>query len=235
MRKLLALLSLGLTLNAQDRQDIELNTGQVLRSARIVAIGEKTATIAHAGGADAVPIDDVPLDVLARAYSRIQEANAKRAEKTEQAAKTAAEIQAKRDEEVKVRLAEAKAREQYAASPAGRAAAARAAQISKELAALKASVPGHSQSASQDPAVRDVIRKYAAAFAHIQPTTVAAQVSWIRQNAERDLEHNQRTAASIRSRGRESATGVAHAAAAANVEYLRAVLAHVAQFESLTK
>lgn len=90
-RALLLACLLTLPLVAAERADLKLKDGRVLKGARVVAIVEKTASIAHAGGLESVPIDDVPLDVLARAHIEIED---KAAEK-----KKVADAIAKRDAE----------------------------------------------------------------------------------------------------------------------------------------
>jgi hypothetical protein len=53
--------------------ELVLNDGRVFPSGRVVDISGESATIAHSAGVIMVPVDAVPLDVLARAYERIQQ------------------------------------------------------------------------------------------------------------------------------------------------------------------
>ena len=51
--------------------DLELNSGRILKDAKIIAIGEATVTIISAGESVVVPVDDVPLDALALAHQAL--------------------------------------------------------------------------------------------------------------------------------------------------------------------
>jgi len=71
-RLLCSFIASVVALVAAERADIELNDGRVLRGARVLVIGETQAQISHEGGIQSVPIDAVPLDILARAAMRLE-------------------------------------------------------------------------------------------------------------------------------------------------------------------
>lgn len=125
-----------------ERQDIKLNTNEVLKSARIVAIGKETVTITHAAGVTAVPHDDVPLDVLARAHMRLNENAAERDKRNAELAKKAEEesarMRAEKEEETRVRMAFAAVRERSELAPS---VARGAPNADAKLMELKAKFP----------------------------------------------------------------------------------------------
>ena len=68
MKTALALLALCTVLSAaSEREDITLKDGTILRSARVVVVGKDQVQIVHSGGLVSYEINQVPLDVLARA------------------------------------------------------------------------------------------------------------------------------------------------------------------------
>lgn len=120
MKRHVVLLLAVLSASAAEKSDLRLANGDVLKAARIVAIQGDTVTIVYAEGTRSAHAEDVPLDVLARAHMDLEAkkkaaANASKAPKT--APPDAAEKQA-REDEIKFRLALAKAREQAPAPSA---------------------------------------------------------------------------------------------------------------------
>ncbi|MBM3855575.1 MAG: hypothetical protein FJ399_20880 [Verrucomicrobia bacterium] len=114
MRSLCSLFASSLALCAAEPADIELTTGHVLKSARIVTMGERLATIVHSGGSTSVPLEHVPLDVLARARIANEDKEAARKQRAEEAAKAAedraAEAETAHHDEIRLRLATANMR-----------------------------------------------------------------------------------------------------------------------------
>ena len=54
-----------------EKANIALSDGTVLKAARIVSIGKTSVAIVHEGGVASVSLEDVPLDVLARAHMEL--------------------------------------------------------------------------------------------------------------------------------------------------------------------
>jgi hypothetical protein len=105
----------AIPLFAANVTDISLTDGRVLKGARIVSIGEKQVAILHSGGMTGVPPELVPLDVLARAHMALAASASERKEKEDtlrlKATKRIEDAKARHDDEIKIRLAEANARE----------------------------------------------------------------------------------------------------------------------------
>lgn len=227
---------------AADRQTITLNSGKTFNSARIVAIGEKTATIAHEGGTAAVPKDDVPLDILARAHMRLeaggkkqQDEEARRGVETREKKKTE-----DRDDELKARLAMAAAREkaERAEAQTQKTKPNRPSRqsVEKRLAELKASIP--TAPSSQDPRVRDIVSKYQRAFASITAETIPQATRWIRDNLQRDLAGFEQDLATTRVPAfpnQKTATSAIRASAEVSKVWLQRLSGHLAQVEGLAK
>lgn len=130
----------------QGAANIALNDGRILKDARIVAIGQNDVSISHAGGLMGVPIEAVPLDVLARAHMAIEASAAEH--KT--IADGVAARQAKRDDEkaerlndeIALRKAESLARERRTlANPQNFSNAPVTLNREQQLMALKAKFP----------------------------------------------------------------------------------------------
>lgn len=77
--------------------DITLTSGRKLTDARIVSIGKESVTIVHKAGSEAVAVDEVDLETLARAHMELA---AKEEERKRRTAEIAAQ-QPKRQEEAK--------------------------------------------------------------------------------------------------------------------------------------
>jgi hypothetical protein len=147
MKKPLLVLCLAFASNAgaAERPDLTLNDGQVLKSARILTIKDEAVTILHAKGVVSVSPEAVPLDVLARAHMELSTtADAKKkgdAEILAKATQQVAENDAKKREEIQVRLAEANARAIAQGDAPVKTPKAPAPDADKKLMALKAQFP----------------------------------------------------------------------------------------------
>lgn len=106
--------------------DIRLADGRVLQEARIVNIGQETAMVMHKGGAEAVKLDLIDLEVLARAQMDLatKEAARKKAMAAAIAAQPEREAARKAEQEERAKLARAFAAADGSA-PAPRAVMAR--------------------------------------------------------------------------------------------------------------
>jgi hypothetical protein len=128
-------------LGAADISDLTLTDGRVFKSAVIIAIGELNATVRHAGGVTAVPVDDVPLDVLARAQMRLEaDAGNKKRESEALSQRIAANDTKEKEEPLsKSTAADARVRAQSKGPtiPTGRTVP----DADKKLLALKAQFP----------------------------------------------------------------------------------------------
>jgi hypothetical protein len=145
---ILALIALmSSVLGAAEKSDLTLETGRLLKAARIVGISNGQAMIVHQGGTETVPADDVPLDVLARAHMELKAQAEKKKKQTAEMAKVfnerTAAAKEKKDEEIRLRLAAAAARERAQIAPPGGSAAAAGTvrDVDRELAALKTQFP----------------------------------------------------------------------------------------------
>lgn len=127
--------------------DLVLSDGRILKSARIVTIGDAKVSVVHAGGVENIDVELVPLDVLARAHMALQEDAAAKTEKTAEVKRKASEEIAEREkakeEAIQLRLAAAAARERALASQPPATARGKSPPMSAEaqLLALKAKFP----------------------------------------------------------------------------------------------
>jgi hypothetical protein len=88
---------------ASDRTKIALDDGRVLNNAKILAIGERTATILHGDRIETFSVDNVPREELARAQPRLEAATAENDEllaalRTREAARAEIEAATKEQE-----------------------------------------------------------------------------------------------------------------------------------------
>lgn len=137
---------------AAEKTDLTLNDGSVLKAARIVTIAEDNITIVHEGGSITVPSVQVPLDALARAHMELSQKaddrKKQREELTKRAAERMAESDAKKADELQIRLAMANTRAaaQGGEQVAVQARAAVAIDAAAQIARLKANFPAQGKS-----------------------------------------------------------------------------------------
>jgi hypothetical protein len=133
-------------LEAAQPADLVLTDGRTLKAARFIKIGESGAQVVHAGGAETVSLDFIPLDVLARAQMELEVRSAERQKKDSADQKRAAEKIAVNDaakaEEIQLRLAAAAARERSEAVQQSPGTNPARIPTDAQLMALKAKFPG---------------------------------------------------------------------------------------------
>lgn len=127
--------------------DIILHNGQKFTGARIAAIANGHATIVHAGGVTSVDVEQIDLEVLARAQIRLEAESAARAAKEAEAAQKIADRNALQRDELAERMAAAAVREKAAQAPAKKAHSPHAPLPSMD--ALKQSFPPPARGAAR--------------------------------------------------------------------------------------
>jgi hypothetical protein len=152
MKTAIALLALCIAaVSAAETRDITLADGKVLRSARIVSIGSGSVTIVHGGGVITVGIDQVDLEIVARAKMELEESEARRTLQTEKAKASAEKQKAEKDQAHKdrVALALAESTARIGKSPSAPSAKKPALDRDAKVAALKATFPAKSSGSAR--------------------------------------------------------------------------------------
>lgn len=134
---------------AESASQLTLRNGTTFRNARIIAITGEKVTVVHSEGATVVDVDQVDLETLARAHMQLEEADAARKKRADDATARAAAQIAEEEREKAARRAEPRpapgARPAAPAPTAAKPVLNREHEIMRLKAAFPAKVPGNAR------------------------------------------------------------------------------------------